>query len=447
MDNPQQSPKQVDSAEEAKAKAEKTAKSVGVNFWKAFWCCLVFSVGAGFLFLWQQWDSFGFSYAINHDLFGTLGDFVGGILGSIIAFYSVYLLVRTFQNQIQTNASVTNTNQSVIDANNSVIETNKKLVKQSELQIFDSRFNTLLNLYHKAVEAYRSEDDKLKGRACFEKYALDFKECGFSNHTEYKRRSIGALSDYIALYAKHRVELSVHYRMLYLLSRLTAEEKMKESYRVTYAKSIRGQLSEGELLLLRYNCLSPYGSKMCQYVNQFNLLKHLPIMSLLEFSYWRKMIDDQDKISSIDQLALSLKQVMTRMLDIEGANRKEMEISSRYKFDFKVSETHDEFEVLLKKLKRKSKGGAIKRPVAEGAFDKIKEDELATFMKEILIEIYVYSNFFQFNGERHDIVSSAVQYDDENRMTILSKVSRPGISLALAQRQVMPSMEQTREVS
>lgn len=439
MDNPQQSPRQVDLAEAAKEEAKQTAKLVGVSFWRAFKWCAVFSACACVVFFWQQWKSLGFSYPIDYNLFGTLGDFIGGVLGTIIAFYSIYLLVRTFQNQIETNVSVTNTNESVIDANKSVIETNKKLVRQSELQIFDSRFNTLLNLYHKAIDSYRSEDDKLKGRACFEKYATDFKECGFSNHTKYKRRSTGAVSEYMVLYAKRRVELSVHLRMLYLLSRLTAEEKMKESYRVTYARSIRGQLSEGELLLLRYNCLSPYGSKMCQYVNQFNLLKHLPMMSLLEFSYWRDMIGDQDKIGSLDQLALSFKQLMTKMLDIEGANREEIKISSRYNIGIKVGENHDEIEVRLKKSKKKLKGEAIKRPVAEGAFDKINEDKLATFMKEVMIEIFVYSNFFQFNGERHDIVSSDVEYDSADRISILTKVARPGIALALAQRQVMPS--------
>lgn len=440
MDNPQQSPKQVDLAEAAKEKAKQTAKSVGISFWKAFWWCVVFSACACIVFFWQQWRFLGFSYPIDYNLFGTLGDFIGGVLGTIIAFYSVYLLVRTFQNQIETNVSVTNTNESVIDANKSVIETNKKLVRQSELQIFDSRFNTLLNLYHKAIDSYSSEDDKLKGRACFEKYASDFKNSGFRNHTEYKRRSIGAVTEYMVLYAKYRVELSVHFRMLYLLSRLTAEEKMKENYRVAYAKSIRGQLSEGELLLLRYNCLSPYGSKMCQYVNQFNLLKHLPMMSLLEFSYWREIIGDQDKIGSLDQLALSFKQLMTKMLDIEGTNRKEIEISSRYNISIKVSENHDEIEVRLKKSKKKIKGGAIKRPVAEGAFDKINEGELVTFMKEVMVEIFVYSNFFQFNGERHDIVSSEVEYDNADRLSILTTVARPGIALALAQRQVMPSM-------
>ena len=441
MDNPQQQPRPV--AETEKEKAAKKSKRVEVSFWRAFALCIVFSIFSCVIFFWQQWKTFSFKAPIDSGIFGTLGDFIGGILGTIIAFYSVYLLVRTFQSQNETNASVIETNTSVVEANNNVITTNKKLVQQSQLQIFDSRFNTLLNLYNKAIDAYRFKDRdvELKGRACFEKYALDFKNCGFSNHTEYKRRSMGAVSEYMVLYAKRRNELSVHYRTLYLLSRLTAEEKMREDIRVTYAKSVRGQLSEGELLLLRYNCLSPYGERMRTYVNQFNLLKHLPIMSLLEFTYWRNMVADDDKISSLDQFALSLKQMMTKMLDKEDANEEQIEVSSRYNCSIRLNGSHDEMVVDLTKSKKKKKGGAIKRPVSEGAFDNIEEKELDTFMKEVLTELFVYSNFFQFNGDRHDVVTSEILSDDDKYMTIRAKISRPGAQLALAQRQVMPSMD------
>ena len=440
MDNPQQNPRPVD--ETVKEKAAKSSKRVEVNFWRAFRWFVLFILVACIIFFWQQWKTISLSAPIDSSIFGTLGDFIGGIMGTIIAFYSVYLLVRTFQSQNETNASVIETNESVVRANENMIITNKKLVQQTQIQIFDSRFNTFLNLYHKSIDAYYCKDGQieLKGRACFEKYALDFKNSGFCNHTEYKRRSMGAVSEYMALYVKHRNELSVHYRTLYLLSRLTAEEKMREDLRVSYAKSIRGQLSEGELLLLRYNCLSPYGERMRTYVNQFNLLKHLPIMSLLEFTYWRNMVAEDDKISSLDQLALSLKQLMTKMLDKEKANEEKVELSSRYNVAIKINESHDEMIVMLTKLKKKKKGGAIKRPVAEGAFDKINEGELHIFMREVLIELFVYSNFFQFNGDRHDVVTSEVLSNDDKRIITLSTISSPGAQLALAQRQVVPSM-------
>lgn len=440
MANPQQQPRPVE--ENPKEKAAKKANRVEINFWKAFKWCVAFFFVAGVLFFWQQWKTVGLSYPVDGGLFGTLGDFIGGVLGTIIALYTVYLLVRTFQDQTETNASVIETNESIIKANQDVITTNKKLIQQTQLQIFDSRFNSLLALYHSAVEAYIDVDDKsVKGRECFEKYATDFKNSGYQNHTEYMRRSLGAVSRYMELYAKHRKELSVHYRMLYLLSRLTAEEKMREDYRVTYAKSIRGQLSEGELLLLRYNCLSPYGERMRTYVNQFNLLKHLPIMSLLEFSYWREMIGDEDKVNSIDQLAMTLKKLMTKMLDEDGENKNTIVLSSRLRFVIEVNENHEELSVLFSKEKMKKKGGAIKRPVEEGAFDSIVEGELNTFMKEIMLELFVNSNFFQFNGERHDIVTSEIVENNDKRIVIGTKVFRPGSALALAQSQVLPSRD------
>ena len=50
-----------------------------------------------------------------------------------------------------------------------------------------------------------------------------------------------------------------------------------------YAKIFRCQISEEELILLRYNASTHYGKKMQVYINRYNLLKHLPKMHLLEF--------------------------------------------------------------------------------------------------------------------------------------------------------------------
>lgn len=36
-------------------------------------------------------------YPIDNGLFGTYGDFIGGVVGTIIAFYSAFLLVKTLQ--------------------------------------------------------------------------------------------------------------------------------------------------------------------------------------------------------------------------------------------------------------------------------------------------------------------------------------------------------------
>ena len=421
-------------------KAVKESHKVGIIFKSALaWSC-AFCVITIIFFIWHQWEYFSLSASIDSAIWGTFGDFVGGVLGTIVALYSAYLLVRTFQNQIKTNASVVNSNESSVKTNNNTIETNNKIIEQTRLQIFDSRFDTLLDLYLKSIDAYTLHDktSTIHGRDAFEKLALEFRDMGFENHTEYKRRSVGAVSEYRVLYACRRREMSVHFRMLYLLFKLVAEEKMDDNYRVSYIKTVRGQLSEGELLLLRYNGYTSYGQKMCQYINHFNLLKHLPVMSLLEFSYWRNMVREERKISAIDQVYLVLKQTITQMLDKEGMSKESYAPSSRYNWEIIVSGGHDCITLDMTKQTHKKKGGAVKRPPEETAFDAIVDAELRPFLKDFFAEMFVYSNFCQFNGNNHNIVSVKVERPNPSVVLFHVKIERIGKPFALAQRQVVP---------
>lgn len=177
---------------------------------------------------------------------------------------------------------------------------------------------------------------------------------------------------------------------------------------------------------------------MCQYINHFNLLKHLPVMSLLEFSYWRKMVGEDRKISAIDQVYLVLKQTITQMLDKEGASEETYPLSSRYIWNIKVSEGHDSISLDMTKQTHKKKGGAVKRPPEETAFDAIIDTELRPFLKDFFIEMFVYSNFCQYNGDNHNFVTVKVERPDPSVVLFHVKIERPGNPLALAQRQVVP---------
>lgn len=399
-------------------------------------------------FVWQQWKTFSCAEPILNDVFGTFGDFVGGFIGTLIALYTAYLLVHTLSNQIDTNRSVKKTNDNVIKTNESVIKTNEKLISQTELQIFDNRFSTLLDLYKNAIESYDGENE-IKGRSVFEHIVDEFKTKGLDNKTEYKRRAIVASSEYNKLYVQNRKNFSVHFRVLYLLSKLTAEEKMHEEYKVSYAKTIRGQLSDGEMLILRYNCFLPYGKKMRTYVNKFNLIKHLPITNLLEFTSWRDLLNSDNNndyaktnCSAIDQLTITLKKIMTELLDEEGATHHEYKISSRLALTFQLNEEHDRFDIDFKIHKKKKKGGAIPRPIEEHAFDRILDtdkNKLPLFFKEIFSEIFIYSNFCLFNGDDYNIIKTKVSDETDEKMEIEIIIERDGNPLALADRQVRPS--------
>lgn len=77
------------------------------------------------LFLLNQ--TYDTSLPFDTGIFGTYGDFIGGVLGTVVALYSAFLLIKTFQNQARINEDVKKTNASVISTNNSVVDTNNSL--------------------------------------------------------------------------------------------------------------------------------------------------------------------------------------------------------------------------------------------------------------------------------------------------------------------------------
>ena len=78
-------------------------------------CILIFGAMIILFSLNRKFDN---EYPIDNGLFGTYGDFIGGVVGTIIAFYSAFLLVKTLQSQEKVNKNVIETNNSIIDSNN-----------------------------------------------------------------------------------------------------------------------------------------------------------------------------------------------------------------------------------------------------------------------------------------------------------------------------------------
>ena len=91
----------------------------------------LFIVFFGFVFKWGHalvWKDP--NYIVNDELFGTFGDFVGGVLGTIFTIISVIILAKTFAHQ-----------QDVTTDNEIVLKT----------QRFNDLFFELLHLYQSEV--------------------------------------------------------------------------------------------------------------------------------------------------------------------------------------------------------------------------------------------------------------------------------------------------------
>lgn len=414
------------SAEDKKALEEK--KSAGSAWHLLIAICIILVVLALVFFLWNQ-PKFYFDEIIDHELFGTFGDFVGGFLGTIVAVFSVYFLVRTLRSQIDSNTDT-------VKSNSKIIESNEKLLALNNLQLFDNQFQLLYKQYLIAVENY--QEGNLQGRKALEEKVKIFLSTPFNNAQEYKRRSMAAVDNFKDFYAANRVECSVHFRLLYLLVSMIAEADIEEENRVMYAKSIRGQLSEGELAVIRYNCLTDNGMKMQQFVNQFNLLKHLPLMSIFEFREWKDVIQKDEQLSALDTMFITLKKGVTNLNDLDDSSEYCFELSSRYSVKYKFDNEHKSFTLTVFQQKVHKTGGGIKRPLGEKALDCLKENQLQELFYAFLHEAFITGSFGLYNDKDVCKLEQPKIVTNDSKDFVFSINVMKNTRLVLAERQVVP---------
>ena len=434
---------------ENKKQAQKERTVNHLLFWGAFVISLIIlGIVAWFFFHNNRYNGDG-EWVINHDVVGTYGDFIGGVLGTLVALYSAYLLVRTLGNQLSVNGDV-------MDTNKNIIKTNNKTVYQSFVQIFDNKFNTLFDIYRQAKQNYQCEvsitrkrivetgntkkEIQLKeivvlhGAEAIDKLAVEFSNSKYSDGRTYLNRVKSAADTFEEFYSEHRREMSVHFRNLYLLAKFVGETdnvdeegnvKLTEPDRVEYAKSIRGQLSEGEMLLLRYNCLTSRGEKMQPFINQFNLIKHLPVMSLLEFRKHRKHLNSDRHASTLDTHYIELKKRLKEYIGF-AANEytSQWNFSVKYAIVMDFSTDRKQFKLTVKRMKNRPATGSDGTPSIEKALNCFSNiSDIRELYKDFVREALLVSNFYLYNGRKNTNVLGTVGADDDYDYAIITYTS------------------------
>lgn len=398
------------------------------------------------ILFWQNrsWDS---SWPIDNGLFGTYGDFIGGVVGTIIAFYSAYLLIRTFQSQEQVNRNVITTNQNIIQTNNTTSFVNEKQLYNTLLEVFNNKFERFMACYQNAIDNYILEknNEVLTGRKAFEKIASEFINNAFTNNNDYLRRTQSAISEYMDFYSNNRLYLAVHFRMLYLLTSLVSASGLETNDKVLYAKLIRGQLSESEMTMLRYNCHSEYGVKMQKICNEFNLIKHLPVMQLLEFRQHYKIIKDKvekaggenlrELVVGLDTMFITLRKYAKIMFDEDPLQKKRMYDKCKgYTVTMTVSENKKKFILtLIKDSNVERRGGGTGLSATEKALDCFTKDQLNELFQDYLSELFYASNYYLYNGKKSVKKGNISQKDGKYLFTLTIESD---IRLALSFKQM-----------
>ncbi|HFQ5428197.1 TPA: putative phage abortive infection protein [Vibrio vulnificus] len=243
-------------------------------------------------FLWQE--ELSISQQIDNGKFGTFGDFFGGVLGSIWSLCGVLLFYtalkeqrRDFKNnEIALSKQVEALNiqtQEFALQREELSQTRKVFVEQSKTlmqQRLESTYFSLLSLYNKVV----SDLSNKSSNTCYFKEIKEeltqkgnYIRCPIKKHEK-------AVEAYLTLFYTRKEDLSHFFKLLYRVIKTIDNSDISDEEKFRYIKIIRSQLSENEMFILYYNSHSHLGRDFYKLILKYNLLKHLPITSKLEFS-------------------------------------------------------------------------------------------------------------------------------------------------------------------
>lgn len=362
---------------------EKNEKFFPFNlFWIEIICLLIGGVSLVLFCIGRT--LFNLGGAIDNEVWGQFGDFIGGIVGTLISYISVRLLVRNLREQMKSNQQQA--------------ESNSQNAKVFELQQFNEMFKLLFNQYQDTISNYRYGSD-LTGQKAIAAIAKDIMlHGGTINGGTYQERESKALSIYDSFYVNYHDVAPVHFRIIYRIFQLIDEAEISDTQRRDVAKIMRCQLSEEELFLLRYNCKSPYGVKMRLYLNRYNLQKHLPVLSLLEFSPYRFSLADDTQRNRLNTELSVIRKVM-RDLFIKQDDHLKVFVKTytpRYQIRIEVAADNKEFKLEL------TKNENLPVSTVETDIDAVLEilghDKITQLLYDFVCEVFVYSNFSLYNN-------------------------------------------------
>lgn len=216
-------------------------------------------------------------FAINKSTFGEWGDFFGGVLNPILTFLTFMgLLITIVIQQTELRESRVELKRSA----DALRDQNESLKKQN----FENTFFQMLEIHNQIVNSIDliSDDGKVtRGRDCFSVFYTRFNKI----YRENKEKANGKHSEesviklaYQLFWKDHQTELGHYFRYLYNVVRF-----IKDANQINgpYLRLIRAQLSDQELLLIFYNCISSNGGNFTPLVVEFSILDNLPTIRLL----------------------------------------------------------------------------------------------------------------------------------------------------------------------
>ena len=200
-------------------------------------------------------------------------------------------------------------------------------------------------------------------------------------------------------------------RILYQLFNLLETDDIEDCYKIRYTKLLRSQLTDEELILIRYNCMTERGTKMQLPVFQYNILKHIPFLGLFEFKKYRKGLSNSQINSLNDELILWRKEIceLFRRQSV-GEKNQSRDYQERYNIKFTVSENNTQYTFTMTKKPRTT---GPKETMVK-IFDIFEDSSLDNLLTDFHTEIFRHSHFRNYNEHTSYKLSHSQLLDELN---------------------------------
>lgn len=329
------------------------------------------------VFLWKRCDEISLSYKADTSIWGQFGDYIGGVIGTFVAIISVFLLYRTLKLQIKAT---------------------KKSTQTSQQQQLNDKFFHLIEIYNKTLQNINyttTDDDFFTGKIALHRKLQDIAD-GFDNNVRTGMLRKNAVFAFVENASLERDTLPVYFRTLYRVFDVIYNSDADKRTKVEYAKIVRAQLTDTELVMLRYNAMTPAGSKFVFYINHYNLLKHLPPLEMLEFKNWKKLIGESQSVMRANEVLLSIKKLVSQLLDGDKLHEQINSINKKYIVQLETNEIRSIVSLTL--IKDASK--QIYPTDNFAGFDKMGMKEISDMLSYYFRECFILMNFNKYNNRK-----------------------------------------------
>lgn len=373
-------------------------------------CASIIAIATIAFFWGREKFKFGDGYVLDNEVWGNLGDFIGGLLGAVLGALSFLMMYWTLKAQRDLTVKTNLLQQSLSDkASDLQRELNSQAIRQAELQRFNDLFFELLALYHRQVK----ELDRLTPNDCFFNVKMKEMQSGFKEYLSFAISRRYAKDRYLAFYLENAANIAPLFRTMYRLFNLIDHAKIDLSVKHNYAKTVRAQLSVGELFFLRYNCLTGYGENFKDLINKFRITKHLPYLSLLENTTLRKKVCSHGDINqglAINMLIYNLwKEIYDRIVGNKNATGALETFQENSKYCLRFAVKDDTTVVINLEIYNKHRNNTA----ALRCMDRLDTDTIEKMLNDFLWECFIYSNSEEYNDRNMIQIKSMRQISDD----------------------------------